>query len=226
MKVSQFKELISKMVQEELKKQLPTMVESVLTERYLRHLVTEQVDAGVRNRSRSKLSEVLDENEDDMIPEPLANTQADMYTAGVRTRTETKKKSNKLLAPDNPMRGIYEGVEPLDERPVVPEVPIDRLGVDFNRMARLASVPSQRGSVPPASFLREQVQKATPVAPTHFDPRLDVPITEAHTMTLPSMPSSRRPMNPLLSRVMDVDDVEDPMEAAERELEARLRGVR
>lgn len=220
MKASQLRELISKMIREEVRKQLPAMVESVLTERYLRHLVTEQASSAMaathhRRPSSNKLSEVIDE-QDEEIPQPLANTQADMYRAGVQTRKESK-----LLAPDNPFREIYEGVEPaLEHAPMPNEVPLERLGFDFERMAKLASAPSPRPmSLPSARLLREQVASAAP--PSRFDPSLDVPVGGGPAR----LPATRPQINPLLSRVMDMDG-EDPMAMAEMELERRLKGVR
>lgn len=168
--------IIGMVVREELKRQLPGLIEKHLTERYIRKVVAE----------RSNLADHLS-GEEDEVPEPLVNDHEGIYNrnplvkGGEPDEEEDehpiRKRSNevvsKLMGQNNPMAFLYEGVEPLSKDPTagLPNkgrgVPIEKMGLDAEKMRQLAGMESR-----PQRQQQEEVE-----APARkFDPKLDTPI--------------------------------------------------
>lgn len=129
--------MVTFIVREELKKQLPVMIERVLTEQYLRRVVTEQT----RSRRVAESPEYEDE-----IPEPEENEHDGIYhedSPMLSLRQPTNEAVRKLLSPENPFAGLYEGVKPIGTAPAQPEVglgDLKKLGVDFDKMRQAAGI--------------------------------------------------------------------------------------
>lgn len=137
--------MISAVVAEELRKQLPGVVESVLTERYLRKVVAEAT-------SRRHAAEAAAPTYEDDVPEPEENDNDGIYhedSPMLRLRQPTNEARPALLDPTrNPFASLFEGVRPIPTGNDVQgtDVPIGnlkRLGVDFTRAREMAGVPDR-----------------------------------------------------------------------------------
>lgn len=177
----QLGQLISAIVKEELKRQLPVLIRECLTERYLRNIVAEQA----RPVRKSKLAEALDEDEDE-TPGPLNNDHEGIYQDNPMAKgsddeelrqMKQRPKESKLLASDNPLSFLYEGVGelPKSEMAGLPNggvgVPIEKMGGDFGRMKELLDGMNRTAAN------KRPVTAGAPVAEKKFDPKLDTPVT-------------------------------------------------
>lgn len=196
MQGKQLVRMIAFVVREELKKQLRPMIESVLTEQYLRRVVTE---------SRPTRRVVEAESYEDHIPEQEPMDDGGIYhedQPNTRLRQPTNEHVRKLLSPENPFAALYEGVSPVPsatEQASVGEVPLNlvqkKLGVDFERMRELAGQKKQ------------VVQEEAPAAARRHRPEWDqvVDTRPEHERTAPAvkrevraaMAPAHRPLNPM-----------------------------
>jgi len=106
MKKPDLMEMIRAVVAEEVRKQLP----GVVSEMYLRKLVSEQTQPQPEQRQKS-FEEVF-EDEMQSIPEPLNNSNDGIYHKGPIQR-KSEAVSSRLMSDDNPMAMMYEGVSPI-----------------------------------------------------------------------------------------------------------------
>lgn len=138
----QFFETVREVVRDELKKQLPAVVEKVLTERYLRGLIQESSGSPPVQVGRGSLREMLD------IPAPPPPVRVN---------------SAFLDRKVNPLADLYEGTSPPSDK--APDVDIS--GLDFSRMANLAGALERRASIPSlpgaAPTLMTPAQKAAEI---------------------------------------------------------------
>jgi hypothetical protein len=157
-----FGKFVRKVVREELERALPTAINEVLSEKYMRRLVQENI--GSARRNGSSLSEVLsadDEGPEDQneTPEPLRNSSKGIYSTSPLTRgkedagniDESRRREllNKVFGDGVP--DFFEGTKPVageqkggamlgetQQRFGAEGVPTDmlaKLGVNFERMS-------------------------------------------------------------------------------------------
>lgn len=174
MKASQFKEMIRTIVADELKRQLPSVVEHILAEKYLRRIVAENSTVHNKDLGKEKrninLSNVLADNSDDFdehIPEPMDNENQGIYQDNPLTKG---KNESRLLSPDNHLSFIYEGVKPLSNKHTNDEgvslgVLDKKLGTDFDRIKMMAGISK------PAQQITEVVRKHRPELDRFVDTR-------------------------------------------------------
>jgi hypothetical protein len=118
-KASELKELIRIVVAEEVKKQLP----SVLSEMYLKRIVSENVSVKQPQVSGKKsLVETLELEEERPVPAPK-------NAAPQMTREQLRAKFKSTIAdPEvNPMAALYEGTVPVDETAQMDGVSLDQI---------------------------------------------------------------------------------------------------
>jgi len=166
-------EVVRAVVREEVQKVLPQMVREHLTETYIRKMVLE---AAVKNPAAKKASlaellaptSVVDEDE---IPHPQQNSDLGIYNPANLTNPETNRKKNesravppgvaKLAKDLGPMAWVLEGVKVPGEEGATPDVPVEKINPDFERMARLVEATDKASSsrkimdVSPESKMRE-----------------------------------------------------------------------
>ncbi len=135
-------------VQEELKRLLPEMVKTHLTEAYMKRLFTENQSRPGTSMARN-MSELMvtpkDEQEDQSVPEPMQNSDQGIY--GQSKMVKEENSLSKLLSPENPLSYIYEGVKPIgDEEVGPPSIPIQKTNFDFSRMAAVVEATSKRSA--------------------------------------------------------------------------------
>lgn len=127
--------MITFIVREEMKKQLPSLIERVLTEQYLKRMVNERV-----GRPSAPLVEA-----DDDIPEPEENDHDGIYhpdQPNLKGRTNTNETVRKLLGRENRLAFLYEDVKPIPSTTSLPSpesIDLDKLGFDFDRIKRLVN---------------------------------------------------------------------------------------
>lgn len=148
------KKIIGWMVKEELEKQLPRMVESVLTEKYIKKVVTEAAAASGKKVSRTRSDVEEDEmmpadhtyNEDEEPPKVLRNVNNGIYNENPLNKESNGSVASLLLSKDNPMAYLYENTKPLQsEGPAVhsmPEmgdagIPVDEIPGFADRMQKI-----------------------------------------------------------------------------------------
>lgn len=197
----QLGQLISAIVKEELKRQLPVLIRECLTERYLKNIVAEQT----RPVRKSKLAEALDEDEDE-TPGPLNNDHEGIYQDNPMAKgsddeelrqMKQRPKESKLLAADNPLSFLYEGVTlPSAAAANAPVgVPIEKMGGDFSRMKELLD-----------GMNRTAANKRPVASPSSgekkFDPKLDTPVAggPAREPQQPSWAAAQRMNDAMQSR--------------------------
>lgn len=130
--------LVREVVRDEMKKSLPGIVKEVITEQYLKKIVAEGVQPR-RSPTVSSLQEIASEDEEQ--PRRISNVSVP------RPKTSTSK----LVAEDNPLAYLYEGVEPISRDGGVgpTDVDIDKLqdaGLDFAKMAETFKAMENRSS--------------------------------------------------------------------------------
>jgi hypothetical protein len=136
--------LIREIVEDELKKVLPRMIEKHLTESYLKKIVSE-------NSSRRGIREVMqgeEEREVEVTPEALSNEDESIYGEMPLMKGKQSRQNESvsvLLSKNNPLSFMYEGTTPAPRGDTVyagqstPDVPLDSFGDDFmKRMTKLA----------------------------------------------------------------------------------------
>lgn len=165
MKSGQLKEIIRSLVAAELRVQLPALVEHVLTEKYIRKLMTENNSA--KSKIERSLSERLSDNDDkdeddsydNYIPRPMNNSDKGIYDARplARGKSQVSEGHAKLLSADNPLAFVYSDVHPIPKNGAMLDEGISlntldkKLGTDFSKMRAMAGIsndrPSQESSV-------------------------------------------------------------------------------
>ncbi len=182
MKASQLKQMISTIVSEELRKQLPSLIERVLTEKYIRRVV---------NESRAPTTTDFEEE----IPEPQDSDHDGIYhedQPNVLRRQNTNEALSKLLGKNSDLAFLYEGTSPIPAAtvsPTGPDVSLKELGklgldLDVDRMRKLAKIAAPAPTAP----VKE--------APRRYRPELDQVVD---TRRDPSEPVQRRQPSRLLS---------------------------
>jgi hypothetical protein len=156
MKQSELKSLMKVVrfiVREELKKELPRLVESVLTEKYLRKMVAERSPARKLSLSEVVGDDLRSEEElQNEPPEVLRNDHEGIYQKSPLVkrgddqddlqRNESRKVAAKLLAGGDPlMESIFSTVRSEAEEASAPTgMPLRTMankGLDFSRMQKL-----------------------------------------------------------------------------------------
>lgn len=131
MKKSQLKEMISKLVSEELKVQLPNF----LSEMYLKKIVKENTTRNVGSvHSLAELDSYDEEEEteyDERIPEPMENSDDSIYKKN--PFSNNNEVAQKLLSKSNPLHEIYENME-FSEPDTGVEIDNLKFGDFFNKM--------------------------------------------------------------------------------------------
>lgn len=142
-------EVMRRLVREEVRKVLPEMVRTHLTETYIKRMVLEAAVRPARHDGKSDLSELLSVNPDvdeDHVPEPMLNTDRGIYNVDTLTKPENKKQNaaneqvRKLQAELGPLAFVLEDVKIPGENqddPGIPEEKIQMINPDFARMSRL-----------------------------------------------------------------------------------------
>lgn len=146
MKLSELKEIIRKVVAEEVGRQLPR----VLSEMYVRGIVAEHVSARGGG--------------DIVGPAAVASRPPQPTRAAIREQI----RRSVLETDENPLKGLYEGVEPIpgEGEPGGPSgdgIPLEALGslgIDGARLAAMAGIPTQtdvtpsRGPIPETAEMK------------------------------------------------------------------------
>jgi hypothetical protein len=141
--------MISKIVAEEVGRQLPTIAARVITETFIRKIVSEST---ARKSVERPLAEVLEEPEEE-APEPMNNADKGIYHKSPLVKEEREalrsQIRSRLLDDDNPMRALYEGVDPVPSGPAATPnggrgIPIEKMGVDPDMMRKLMGAPPAR----------------------------------------------------------------------------------
>lgn len=180
MKTSELREIIRRLVREELTKLAPLVVEEFLTEKYLKTIVERNVkSSNLAERLASELAP-SDENE---TPEPPENDHLGIYN----DRPPIQNESVRRLLSSSQMANVYEGVKPIpsQQSPILSEserqfgpagVPVDKIPGFNKRMKELmqgaSSMSSQRTEMRPASMEAEERRLAKLRA------ELDVPVAQ------------------------------------------------
>lgn len=168
--------LIRKIVEAEIRRQLPAIMESVLAEKFIRRLASESVRAvqaqqPKRRLSLEQLNDAGDGLEEEEIPEPMRNSNKGIYHKsplihddkldgdeddGVRRTNEVTSRimarnRSQLLSEDNPLADFYAGTNPIPtdaEAGRGPEISerVVEKMVDPSRMARLLGETEQRSA--------------------------------------------------------------------------------
>lgn len=134
-KGSELAEVIRIVVREELGKVLPNMIREHLSEQYIKKVLT--------NNRQYSLSEDLDDEEEE-IPSVQKNDHRGIYHENnpmmVNRKVESK---NPLVQKSNPLSFLYEDVMPVSNNPMASldndeGISFDKLGLDINRMKKLA----------------------------------------------------------------------------------------
>lgn len=192
MKASEMKQLmkvISFVVREELKKELPRVVESVLTEKYLRKIMAEA--------RQPSLTEVVGDDlrsEEDLQNEPpeiMSNTHKGIYQKNplMKGKESTPQRESftvaaKMLAGDNPaLSDIYENIDPralqeMREGATGPkEIPLEAMDRKFNfdRMNELLGNDA-KPSAPSRSNNEQALQERAEKMLEMRRQRLEVPV--------------------------------------------------
>jgi len=144
--------MISSIVAEEVRKQLPEIATRVITETFLRRIVAESAANGrpaPARRSGSSLAEVLGDESDDEAPGPMKNNDDGIYQQSPLVKEEKERARalirSRLLEEGNPMASLYEGTRPISANPMAstddgPGIPIEKMGVDPAAMRKLAGM--------------------------------------------------------------------------------------
>jgi hypothetical protein len=164
-------------VREELKKELPRMVESVLAEQFIKKVVAERSGASKRRATNGpSLSEALGdeltpEDEENQIPEPLRNVHKGIYHKSPLMHNDEDEEplqaefrsplADKSANPS--MAYLYENLRPISEdegRSAIPEVPLSAIqGMNPETMRAMAGIErtEERGPIPlpPDAKMRE-----------------------------------------------------------------------
>ncbi len=134
--------IIEKRVNEELNRRIPLLVNSFLSEQYVKRLVSEQV-----GRQPNKINELIDNDEDEEnIPKVMHNRDKGIYDEDPFTKNQQENVGFERLIGGNPsLRSIYEGVRPAsspgsNSNPVEELVPehILKSKLDMKRIKQIA----------------------------------------------------------------------------------------
>lgn len=136
--VSGLQAIISRMVQEEIDRLLPTLVAESISELYLRGLVSEAVS---RSQPMSRVA----------LPKRTVREQASRPATPTPVRKDPEivsaivSRKNPLLEQKNPFHDIYEGTVPIDEAESAPpadDVDLNELGFGLSTaaMQKLAGI--------------------------------------------------------------------------------------
>ncbi len=133
LRTSELQAMISRMVQEEIDRILPTLVAESISEIYQRGLVTEAVSRAspAAPRPRPRIQQQVMEEE----PSPF---RRDVPTVSAMVSR------NPLLEQKNPFKDIYEGTSPIDDSETAPadNADLSKLGIGLgvSGMRRLAGL--------------------------------------------------------------------------------------
>lgn len=149
MKVGQLKEIIRSIVAVELQRQLPSVVEHMITEKYLKKLMTEQNNkkpvyvSKIKHISLAERLGLVDDDDDDyenVVPAPLHNDDKGIYQNNPLIHENEQSKSS-FISSNNPLSFIYEGVKPIsnvtkkqDDEGISLDILDKRLGLGFTKM--------------------------------------------------------------------------------------------
>ena len=158
MKASELKEMIRTIIAEELRVMLPI----VMSEMFVRKIVAEQVNRQpvmrqeqVRrpNNESVSLSSKLGMEEYEEFQSPIIRNNSQVKQI---TREQVREKIRKSVLEDssqNPMAGIYEGTNPIQDEGMVgdsgTDIPLEMLGLPSNleRLAGLSDNTTSRGQM-------------------------------------------------------------------------------
>jgi hypothetical protein len=161
---SELRQMISRIVEDEIRKLAPVIVEEFLTEKYLGMIVEKKMSRGRRPSSLDELmANDTDDDQENRIPEPPEADHDGVYNGKVRMN-QPEGVVNKLLSPENPWSGLFEGVRPIggsqptsspapvaspgiSEQQFGPSgVPIDKLPGFSDRMRQIMGATNKRDS--------------------------------------------------------------------------------
>ncbi len=129
MKLSELRPHIRRMIREELEtvvqERLREELMRAIGEVYIRGLV-EEVSAG-----RGAISEASAE------PPPRKRRAASVDRSQMVQMVARQQPTAPVLSDKNPLRDIYEGVQPIDDEATTPSIPLEAMGLDLERMRRL-----------------------------------------------------------------------------------------
>lgn len=173
MKLGELKQIISKIVREEIshviannpemianiiKNEMRSVVSSTISEIYIKKLVTEQ--SGMR-RETTVPDQDDDTLEDDYVPEPLNNDVDGIYGKNSFFKKEGSRQSlsSTLLSEDNPLSALYEGTSPAPKAFTPPVAPLPEF--DFKRMNQILKKTTTNGPMQqtPDAKMRELEEK-------------------------------------------------------------------
>lgn len=150
MKASELREKLAPIIRQEIRTILPGILREVLSEMYVRKIVSEQVDRDEPVMERPRIDAPLSESlgiratkassvdrealrrrvmEDDF--EPMAEFES------APRRPSAPPTSNPVLNSANPLKHLYEDVSPLDDGPAPDEVDLRMLGLNVSKMKKM-----------------------------------------------------------------------------------------
>jgi hypothetical protein len=158
-KIQLLENIVRKVVSEEIRNQLPSLLERVITENYLRNMVNSprsqpqpakvkpnNVVAEKKRTGPPSLFEILatDEEPEEYNEVPQLEPNEDLGIYQNKGRNQNESIQNKLLDPEqNPLAFLYEGVNPTQESPLM-NAPVEHLGLDRNNMMELAGITNKK----------------------------------------------------------------------------------
>lgn len=147
MKASELKKMLSTIVAEHLKTMLPGMIKEVLSEMYVRKIVSEHVgrdedeDVVEAPSFRRPLGEVLG------VPAPRQSSVDRARIRAAVVEDDGPRALPEFFSEKNPMRDLYEGMRPLDESASQPgDVDLSMLGLDVGKMKKIVETVDRRSA--------------------------------------------------------------------------------
>lgn len=176
----ELREMLKIIVAEEIKIQLPAIMERVITENYLKNMVSGKI---VKEKSYSSVSqnvsksqkqikrngspslfEVLTTDEEpeeyNEVPQPEKNDDLGIYQGRPSIKEKELAKENKFLDPEtNPLAFLYEGMNPEQQQTSVIDAPIEAFGLEKNNMMELAGIKKDKPKVSQKDLEKELQMK-------------------------------------------------------------------
>ena len=160
----ELREMLKSIVAEEIKIQLPAIMERVITENYLKNMISGKVieeksyspqkQIKPKRNGSPSLFEILANDEEpeeyNEVPEPENNDDLGVYQGRPSVRERELTKENKFLNPEtNPLAFIYEGIEQKQRQQSssVVDVPVEVFGLEKNNMMELAGIKKDKPKV-------------------------------------------------------------------------------
>lgn len=139
-------EVVRGVVRDEIRKVLPDLIRQHLTESYIKRMVQESSVQG-----GNKLAELLTvekDNENEEAPAPKKNTnkgiyQDNTYFANKKEQNEGVQKLRKDLGS---LAFVLEGVKPTEEEGSTPDIPVEAINADFEKMNKLVEAMNRKAS--------------------------------------------------------------------------------